>query len=274
MKVNNIFRGHKKKKAPTLYEEPIEEHKVPPFVEERRSTPITVVDTNNLPVALSQQFEQMSILERKMKDAQACADIAKNAAFALRGKKSFFYSRRKAIHALQESTFAFAQAQSDMLDAMRASFIFQQGISSIVNQLFMHSNNNLAETRVLMDKLQAELKRINTEGSFSDSTKAEMQKIIQQLKEREDFMSKQAKQSEVLQQHGQDIKAFHDFQYQTITDISLAQQAASEQHKIIADLQEQLTQSQLEQKNMTKMMMITAGVAAISLISVLIGFIF
>ena len=120
----------------------------------------TAVTADNLPAALAAHFEQLTILEQKIQGADARARKARTIALDAKKKPVGFFGRKRAVEALQDSALSFAQAQSDVMDAMRVSLVYQRKISEIINQMLLLCVSNLAGTRTLLGQLQDELKKV------------------------------------------------------------------------------------------------------------------
>ena len=210
----------------------------------------TVVTADNLPAALAAHFEQLTILEQKIQGADAHARKARTIALDAKKKPVGFFGRKRAVEALQDSALSFAQAQSDVMDAMRASLVYQRKISEIINQMLLLCVSNLAGTRTLLGQLQDELKKVE-KGDYSETTKAEMARIIQELKAQEDMMCKQAKQSAMLHEHTVHIQEQdahllrHDARHdETAGEVAKANQLASDNRRKIEEMERLLQLSE------------------------------
>lgn len=238
----------------------------------------TVVTADNLPAALAAHFEQLTILEQKIQSADARARKARTIALDAQKKPTGFFGRKKAVEALQGSALSFAQAQSDVMDAMRVSLVYQRKISEIINQMLLLCVSNLAGTRTLLGQLQDELKKVE-KGDYSETTKAEMARIIQELKAQEDMMCKQAKQSAMLHEHTVHIQEQdahllrHDARHdETAGEVAKANKLASDNHRKIEEMEQLLQLSENARLESERNQKITFIIAVIAVLLTIVKF--
>ena len=238
----------------------------------------TVVTADNLPAALAAHFEQLTILEQKIQGADARARKARTIALDAKKKPVGFFGRKRAVAALQDSALSFAQAQSDVMDAMRVSLVYQRKISEIINQMLLLCVSNLAGTRTLLGQLQDELKKVE-KGDYSETTKAEMARIIRELKAQEDMMSKQAKQSAMLHEHTVHIQEQdahllrHDARHdETAGEVAKANQLASDNHRKIEEMERLLQLSEKARLESERNQRITLVIAVVAVLLTIIKF--
>lgn len=253
--------------------------KVTPAAEPKDiATEDTVVTADNLPAALAAHFEQLAILEQKIQGADIRARESRT--IALDAKKKFvgLFTHKKAVEALQDSALSFAQAQSDVIDAMRVSLAYQRKISEIINQMLLLCVSNLAGTRTLLGQLQDELKKVE-KGDYSETTKAEMARIIRELKAQEDMMSKQAKQSAMLHEHTVHIQEQdahllrHDARHdETAEEVTKVNQLASDNHQKIEEVEQRLRLSEEARRKSEWNHRITLAVAVVAALLAIIKF--
>lgn len=238
----------------------------------------TEVTVENLPAALAAHFEQLTILEKKIQAADSRAQNARILADNAKKKSAGFLGRKKAVEALQDSNISLAQAQSDVMDAVKVSFVYQQKISKIINQMLLLCVSNLAGTRTLLSQLQDELKKVER-GDYSEETKTEMAKIIRDLKEQEDMMSRQAKQSVKLQEHEIHMQEQdehlqqHDVWYaETAEEVARTNQLIAENQRQIEEMSRLCQSSEAALLEAEKKQRITIAVAAVAILVSVISF--
>lgn len=238
----------------------------------------TEVTVENLPAALAAHFEQLTILEKKIQAADSRAKNARILADNAKKKSAGFLGRKKAVEALQDSNISLAQAQSDVMDAVKVSFVYQQKISKIINQMLLLCVSNLAGTRTLLSQLQDELKKVER-GDYSEETKAEMAKIIRDLKEQEDMMSRQTKQSVKLQEHEIHMQEQdehlqqHDVWYaETAEEVARTNQLIAENQRQIEEMSRLFQSSEAALLEAEKKQKITIAVAAVAILVSVISF--
>jgi len=238
----------------------------------------TEVTVENLPAALAAHFEQLTILEKKIQAADSRAQNARILADNAKKKSAGFFGRKKAVEALQDSNISLAQAQSDVMDAVKVSFVYQQKISKIINQMLLLCVSNLAGTRTLLSQLQDELKKVER-GDYSEETKTEMAKIIRDLKEQEDMMSRQAKQSVMLQEHEIHMQEQdehlqqHDVRHaDTAEEVARTNQLIAENQHQIKEMGRLLQFSEAARLETEKKQKITFAVAVVAILIAVISF--
>lgn len=247
-KVSGIFN----KKAKVVA--PVDQHQEKELAVSESDTVVcekeSVVTADNLSAALAAHFEHLNDLEQKLKKADERANKAKLAAFEAKKKPVGFCSRKKAVEALQGSTLGLAKSQTEIMDAMKISFAYQQKISEIINQMLLLCVSNLAGTRTLLAQLQAELKNME-KGDYSEATKAEMARITRDLKAQEDWMCKQTQQSTMLREHSVHMQEHdehlhqHDVRHEeTAGEVARANKLALENQWKIKQLEQGLLASE------------------------------
>ena len=236
------------------------------------------ISVDNLPAALAAHFEQLTILEKKIQAADTRAQNARALADSAKKKSAGFFGRRKAIESLQDSNISLAQAQAGVMDAMKVSFAYHRKISEIINQMLLLCVSNLAGTRTLLSQLQDELKKVER-GDYSEETKAEMARIIRELKAQEDMMSKQAKQSAMLQEHTIHMQEQdehlqqHDVRHaETAEEVAKTNKIAAENQRQIEEMSRQLQLSEAARLETEKKQKITFAIAIVAVLLTVIRF--
>lgn len=268
----NIFP--QKTKAATLLEEQRSTEMAPSEQTEIIHDEEPTITANNLPEALVAHFEQLSLLEKKIKAADEHAQSARSMANDAKEKSSIYFGRGKILEALQNSVFHIAQAQGDIMDTMKVSFGYQKRISELINQMLRLCVSNLASTRNLLSQLRTELKKAEG-GNYSEETKNEMSRIIRELKAQEDMMCKQAHQSAMLQEqavhiHKQDEHLLqHDARHEeTASEVERVGRLAGDNQKNIMELEQRLSRSEamrLESEKKMHIILIAAVVVVVAL---------
>ena len=143
----------------------------------------------DLPKTITEQFDKIAILEEKVKAAKTNANTAKEKANdAKKGSLSFF-QRKTTIESLQVATDNLATSQGSIVDALDASFDYQQQLGQITQFLFILGVSNIAGTRSVVQQLKDELKKSSSKG-LSNTAKTEILSIIKQLEAQEDMANR------------------------------------------------------------------------------------
>lgn len=233
------------------------------------------ITVENLPDAIADHIEHLAVLEEKMAVARKCAGNAKSLAIEARSRPATFFGRRKAIEALQASSLGLANANADMMDALALSFADQRKIGEILNQMLLLCVSNLAGTRSLIGQLEAGLKKVE-KGGYSEDTKAEMARIIRELKAREDMMIRQEKHAEALREYGAHLQAAEDHLHEhderhneTAEEVSHTNQLLAQTISELEELKQKYTDSEvarLKSEKQNRMMLVGVAIVAVLLI--------
>lgn len=237
---------------------------VAPTQDEESTIDTPVITMENLPNAVADHLEHLVVLEDKMDVARKRARAAKEVAVAAKNKPTVFFKRKKAVEALQDSALSLANANADIMDALALSFADQRKIGEILNQMLFLCVSNLATTRSLIGQFEASLRKAQKSG-YSEETKAEMARIIHELKNQEDMMVRQEKQAEVLREYGTQLKAteehLHEHESNTNDQLTQAQKELDELSKRLDESEE----ARLNSEKKYRYMLIAVAIGAVIL---------
>lgn len=154
---------------------------------------IITVNLENLPDVISNTFQDISNIDKKIQLAKEKAEevkcLAINASKKEAGWSLFGHAKRDAIAALQESNLGFAEALSDMVDANKQIFDNQQKLAQGMNFLFVLGVSNMAANRTVVQQLEMKLRQASRE-ELSELARQEIANVIQQLRAQEDMYNK------------------------------------------------------------------------------------
>lgn len=200
-----------------------------------------VITMENLPNAVADHIEHLVKLEDKMEEAQKRAGQAKKLAVSAKNTPNNIFTRKKAIEALQMSILGLSTVNAELMDAMSLSFADQRKIGEILNQMLFLCVSNLATTRNLIGQFEATLKKAQKNG-YSQETKAEMARLLRELKNQEDIMARQEEQAGVLRDYGTKLKAaeehLHEHESNTNDQLIQTQKDLDELYKRLDESEE------------------------------------
>ena len=157
---------------------------------------ITAVSLENLPEVISNTFQDISVIDKKIQLAKEKAEEVKGLAIVASKKEAgwslFGHAKREAIEALQESNLGLAEALSDMVDANKQIFDNQQKLAQGMKFLFVLGVSNIAANRTVVQELEMKLRQASHE-ELSELARQEIANIIQQLRAQEDLYNKIAR---------------------------------------------------------------------------------
>lgn len=173
--------------------------------QEEKILDINIVDIEELPFVLSNQFDKLDELESNVQKAVEMAIEAKSKAENAQVKIGLFdFSKKDAINLLQSASEGLAEGIMTAAEAQKVSFEYQTKLTEITKFLFGLGLSNLAMNRSVVRELELKLKGASKEG-ISDLAKQELKNVIMQLKAQEDIMSKQAKLTDKVKQQNESI---------------------------------------------------------------------
>ena len=167
---------------------------------------IKSISEAQLPGVVRSKCEILDELDRKLEIALQKARRAQGSANAAASVKTGFWGwiggggTKKATQATQQGLTDLADASVANAEAISVVIEYQKQIANITNWLLSLGTMSLAMNRATINQLQAILKE-GTSARLSDATKAELKKVIRNLKSQEDFMQKQAKTETAVKGH-------------------------------------------------------------------------
>ena len=170
---------------PDYYEEEEEE-------DDDKLIPDIKLDLNlkedQLPAAISCQVKVMNVLEQRIKRAEQRAKAAKQRAEITKHDISVF-KKKKAIEELQSAVLAQSEALASENSAMRLLFLNQKQLANVSSGLFAFGLMNMTNNRTVYQRLKCELEKASEE-ELNELAKAELMKIVDQLKAQEDIYNR------------------------------------------------------------------------------------
>ena len=150
---------------------------------------ITAVSLENLPEVISNTFQDISVIDKKIQLAKEKAEEVKGLAIVASKKEAgwslFGHAKREAIEALQESNLG-------LVDANKQIFDNQQKLAQGMKFLFVLGVSNIAANRTVVQELEMKLRQASRE-ELSELARQEIANIIQQLRAQEDLYNKIAR---------------------------------------------------------------------------------
>ncbi len=216
------------------------------------SEEVNVIDMNTvsleeLPSVLSTQFDKLDILETNVQKAVNMALEAKEKAENAHVKIGLFdYSKKEAINLLQSASQGLAEGLMTATEAQKVSFEYQTKLTEITKFLFGLGVSNIAMNRSVVRELELKLKGASEE-EISDLARQELKNVIMQLKAQEDIMNKQAKLTDKVKKHQDQLvsinKQLDNFkELDKLQDIKITTniKSISENRKILEKQQEKV----------------------------------
>jgi hypothetical protein len=161
-------------------------------------------DERTLPELIQGQIGKLNELNFSVKKALEAAEQAEKRAKAASersaGRALFQDKKREAIEELQTAGIDLASAVQSSAQAQKISFEFQTRLADISKYLFKLGVSNIASNRMVVRELEKRLSGASAE-ELSELARQEVLTVIQQLKEQEDILRKQAQMMRVLKEH-------------------------------------------------------------------------
>ncbi len=180
-------------------------------------------DETTLPELIQGQIGQLNELhvsvQKALTSAEQAEKRAKTASERSAGRAFFQDKKREAIEELQTAGIDLASAVQSSAQAQKISFEFQTRLADISKYLFKLGVSNIASNRMVVRELEKRLSGASAED-LSDLARQEVLAVIQQLKEQEDILRKQAQMMRVLKEH--DGKVAHLLSHTDDLDNKLA----------------------------------------------------
>ena len=233
------------------------------------------IDEADLPDVISQQFESIMEIDRKIQEAEKSCATAKEASNKMILAKAL--NQKDAINATQDAVRSLADSQAALTDAQRMLFDNQQKMAAGMRYLLMLGASSIAMNRVVIAELEAKLKQA-TKEQLSQKAREELIEVIKLLREQESAFSKQDRMSDQIKTHGREIETIHHVDTrQDETDKkhdSLIAENASKNEEQEEELKKQQKvdkQHDEQLKKLQKLAMLGIGLALCALIVAIIA---
>ena len=161
------------------------------------------VNESQIPALIQSQFKQVSKLKKEISKATNEAFLTKEEVVASIGKAGG--GTKGAISTLQNATIDLANAQVVAIKAQTKSFEYQQKLADITKYLFGLGVSNIAMNRVVVSELEAKLRNAS-ENEIDDLARNEIENLLHQLKEQQDFEYKHNELVAIVKEHEQKIE--------------------------------------------------------------------
>ncbi|MBE6699311.1 MAG: hypothetical protein E7584_03605 [Ruminococcaceae bacterium] len=178
---------------------------------ENNITDISIIENVNvseadLPDVISQQFESIVEIDRKIQEAEKSCATAKDASNKMILAKAL--NQKDAINATQDAVRSLADSQTALTDAQKMLFENQQKMAIGMRYLLILGASSIAMNRVVIAELEAKLKQASKE-QLSQKAREELIGVIKLLREQESAFSKQDRMSDQIKSHGSEIETIH-----------------------------------------------------------------
>lgn len=260
-------------------------------------TDLTEIDNINiseeeLPSIISEQFESIVALDKRIQEATENCATAKEAADKMIMARMM--NKKDAINATQDAVRSLADAQGALSEAQIVLFENQQKMAEGMRYLLMVGASSIAMSRTVVSQLENKLKQA-TKEQLSDKAREELIGVIKLLRDQESAFSKQDRMSEQIKKHDKEIETMHHVdeiqnEIDKKHDLKIEENAtknAEQDEQIAAGIQkdvEQDSEIQRQQKvdkqhdaQLRKVKLLSwlgLGVAVVSLMLAIIGLIF
>lgn len=195
------------------------------IIEQPGGFPIDLtIKPEQLPMELSNQVKIMSQLNDQIELAKEKVQKAKEEAAKARHKIGFA-KKKKAIEELQIAVVDQSEALASEDEAIRLLFSNQKKLANISQGLLVLGIVNMANNRTVYQQLKDELTKAS-ESEINEHAKAELKRIIEQLKAQEDIYNKIERHSEKLKELDSEIVAIKKAQLETPVQKPISQPEA------------------------------------------------
>ncbi len=160
---------------------------------------------DQLPQAISSQIKVMNILEQRIQLAEARVKAAKEKTELARHDVSVF-KKKKAIEELQNAVLAQSEGLFSESEAMRLLFLNQKQLANVSSGLFTFGLMNMTSNRTVYQRLKCELEKASEE-ELNELAKAELMKIVKQLKAQEDIYNRIENHASILETLQKDVSS-------------------------------------------------------------------
>ena len=164
------------------------------------------ISQEELPSVISEQFEAIVTLDKRIQEAEENCAAAKEAADKMIMAKNL--NKKDAINATQDAVRSLADAQASLSDAQKVLFENQQKMANGMRYLLMVGASSIATSRTVVSQLENKLKQA-TKEQLSEKAREELIGVIKLLREQESAFSKQDRMSEQIKKHDKEIETMH-----------------------------------------------------------------
>lgn len=151
------------------------------------------ISEESLPEAVSVQFQAISEIDKRIREAERNCATAKEIADKMVLAKAL--NQKDAINTTQDAVRSIADAQTALSDAQKILFENQQKMANGMRYLLMLGASNIAMSRIVITELEAKLKQA-TKEQLSENAREELINVIKLLREQESAFSRQDRLSE------------------------------------------------------------------------------
>jgi len=160
---------------------------------------VVSVNTSDIPDIIAGRIEDISQLEKEVKNseasAQAAMDFVGNQMTRYEEKGKLIFKHRSGntkdiVEDTQEAVEKLASAQQVSVEALKKSFEFQKKLADTSKYLFELGCANITVNRIAVRAIEQKLNGASKE-ELSELAKQEMLAVVRQLKEQEDILKKQ-----------------------------------------------------------------------------------
>lgn len=149
-----------------------------------------LIQENNLSEIISSQVDIVKKLDKKVTEAMNKASGAKNSAKMAHEKSTGWFKNTGAIESLQSAIRDIGEATEANAESQKIMYDYMQKIAQITKNLITIGCSSIAMNRATVRELELKLTGASKE-KLSELAKKELFKVITQLKQQEDIMSKQ-----------------------------------------------------------------------------------
>lgn len=143
-----------------------------------------------LPLVIQQQADQIIKLGEQINEASEAAESAMKRAEEVAKEKVKLTTQKTVIKDLQEVVAEISEAQMSSVDSQKSTFQMIKKLADSSKYLLTLGCTNIATNRLIANQLKNYLAQAQ-EGELSELARSELNKLIMQLKEQEDVLSKQ-----------------------------------------------------------------------------------
>ena len=152
---------------------------------------VVEVKEDDIPSVITSQFAALKKVQASMDAAQTSVENAQKAAADARGKVvGIILGHKPAIESTQNAVKKLAEAQTDMIDAQKYSFEYQEKLADITKYLFQLGVSSITMNRAVVREVSLRLQEASQE-ELDGLAQQELMNVLKQLKAQEDIMVKQ-----------------------------------------------------------------------------------
>ena len=156
---------------------------------------ISEIPEEQLPLVISEQFQNIKNIDRKIKGVEYKIKIAKESAEKIQNKHLLV--SKETINTTQNSIKAVVEAQTTLAEAQKLLFELQQRMSEGMRFLLLLGAENVAMNKRVVSELEMQLKNASQE-ELSEERRKELIGVISLLREQENAFNKQSEILEIV----------------------------------------------------------------------------